>query len=514
MRFDRRRCCLGRPAASQPKEPPPSTDIDERPMRDHVRVLASDDFQGRKPGTPGRGQDGRLPGRAISQAGSEARQRRRASCSRCRWWRSPPAADATLHVAGRRRHARSLDYRQGHGHLDQARGAARCSSRTASWCSRATASSRRNMPGTTTRALDVHGKTVVVLANDPGYAAKDPAVFKGNAMSRLRPLGLQGRGGRAAGRGGRVADPRRGGHGLSAGMRCRPPGAARNSNCRRGAARRTRRRSRAGCRTMRRGRCSAAAGIDFDAHGRGGAHPGFKAVPLGLQRRCDHSQHDPRIQFAERDRHLARAQARHEYVLYTAHWDSLGVDAARRRPQHIQRRGRQCDRRRRACWRWRSPSGAPDPRRSARSSSWPRRRRSPICWARSTTSRIPLLPLRQTAAVINLDMLHIGGPTRDVSIFGFGNSDLEDIARARALLQGREVRPEPEPAARHCIIAPTATALRSAACRRSTRRRASTTRRAVRCGARRSSRITSRTAIASRRSIFRRLERRAARSRI
>jgi Zn-dependent M28 family amino/carboxypeptidase len=38
-----------------------------------------------------------------------------------------------------------------------------------------------------------------------------------------------------------------------------------------------------------------------------------------------------------------------------------------------------------------------------------------------------------------------GGPTRDVSIVGFGNTDLEDIARADALLQGRETRPEPDP---------------------------------------------------------------------
>src|ERR1700761_3028342 len=36
-----------------PKEPPPSTDIDDTVFADHVRVLASDDFQGRKPGTPG-----------------------------------------------------------------------------------------------------------------------------------------------------------------------------------------------------------------------------------------------------------------------------------------------------------------------------------------------------------------------------------------------------------------------------------------------------------------------------
>src|SRR5216684_5793715 len=42
------------PACSmRSKEPPPSTDIDDTAFADHVRVLASDDFLGRKPGTPG-----------------------------------------------------------------------------------------------------------------------------------------------------------------------------------------------------------------------------------------------------------------------------------------------------------------------------------------------------------------------------------------------------------------------------------------------------------------------------
>src|SRR6202000_2998334 len=37
----------------RPKEPPPSTEVDDTVFADHVRVLASDDFQGRKPGTAG-----------------------------------------------------------------------------------------------------------------------------------------------------------------------------------------------------------------------------------------------------------------------------------------------------------------------------------------------------------------------------------------------------------------------------------------------------------------------------
>jgi Zn-dependent M28 family amino/carboxypeptidase len=57
----------------------------------------------------------------------------------------------------------------------------------------------------------------------------------------------------------------------------------------------------------------------------------------------------------------------------------------------------------------------------------------------------PLFPLRQTAAVLDLDTLRIGGPTRDVSVFGFGNTDLEGTARSVALLQGRELSPDPIP---------------------------------------------------------------------
>src|ERR1700684_4379740 len=38
---------------AHPRLPPPSTHIDETAFCDRVRVLASDDFEGRKPGTPG-----------------------------------------------------------------------------------------------------------------------------------------------------------------------------------------------------------------------------------------------------------------------------------------------------------------------------------------------------------------------------------------------------------------------------------------------------------------------------
>jgi Zn-dependent M28 family amino/carboxypeptidase len=57
----------------------------------------------------------------------------------------------------------------------------------------------------------------------------------------------------------------------------------------------------------------------------------------------------------------------------------------------------------------------------------------------------PVFPMRQTVAALNLDQMHIGGPTRDVIIVGYGNSELEENLRDAALLQGREVHPDPTP---------------------------------------------------------------------
>jgi len=50
--------------------------------------------------------------------------------------------------------------------------------------------------------------------------------------------------------------------------------------------------------------------------------------------------------------------------------------------------------------------------------------------------RHPVFPLRDTAAALNLDGLATAGPTRDVTLFGYGNTDLEQYARRAALLQG------------------------------------------------------------------------------
>ncbi len=57
----------------------------------------------------------------------------------------------------------------------------------------------------------------------------------------------------------------------------------------------------------------------------------------------------------------------------------------------------------------------------------------------------PLYPLARTAAVINLDVMNLLGRTRDVVSVGLGSSSLDEVLAGAAAEQGREVRPDPEP---------------------------------------------------------------------
>lgn len=60
-------------------------------------------------------------------------------------------------------------------------------------------------------------------------------------------------------------------------------------------------------------------------------------------------------------------------------------------------------------------------------------------------ARNPLYPLEKTLAVINMDGLNVEGRTRDITIIGLGNSTLDDLVKTVAVEQGRTIRPDPEP---------------------------------------------------------------------
>ncbi|KFN44027.1 M28 family metallopeptidase [Arenimonas oryziterrae] len=57
----------------------------------------------------------------------------------------------------------------------------------------------------------------------------------------------------------------------------------------------------------------------------------------------------------------------------------------------------------------------------------------------------PLVPLAQTVAVINIDAMPVVGPTRDLVVVGLGNSELDDVLRPITDKQGRVLIEESAP---------------------------------------------------------------------
>ncbi len=57
----------------------------------------------------------------------------------------------------------------------------------------------------------------------------------------------------------------------------------------------------------------------------------------------------------------------------------------------------------------------------------------------------PLYPLAKTVANINMDEINVWGPTKDLTVVGLGNSELDDYAAAAATEQGRVLKGDAEP---------------------------------------------------------------------
>jgi Zn-dependent M28 family amino/carboxypeptidase len=422
------------------KAPPPSTDIDETGFRDDVRVLASDDFEGRKPGTPG---EEKTVGYLVDQFRKLGLKPGNGDS----YLQQVPlieivaGSDATLAVTGRGA-GQPLEYAKDMV-IWSGRAAPEASLQHSELVFVGYGIVAPEYQWNDYAQLDVHGKTVVVMVNDPGYGSKDPKVFRGNAETyygrwtyKLEEAARQGAAGvlmihdtGAAGYAWNIVVNDRTGPQLEAAS---PDGDAGHPAVEGWV-------SAAAARTM-----FNRAGLDFEALTAAAARPGFKPIAMGLEANAAIHNTIRRFTSANVIALLPGASRKHEYVIYTAHWDHLG-----RQPPQAGGAvfNGAVD----------NASGVAGLLMLAQSFSrtQPAADRS-IAFIAFTAAEAgllgsayyvenPIIALRQTAAVLNLDALHIGGPTRDVMIFGYGNSELEDYLREAALLQGREVRPDPNP---------------------------------------------------------------------
>ncbi|MGB3748096.1 MAG: M28 family peptidase [Rhodanobacter sp.] len=292
--------------------------------------------------------------------------------------------------------------------------------------------------------VDVQGKTVIVLVNDPGFASGDSELFNGRAMTyygrwtyKYAEAALQGAAAcfivhtsdAAAGYPFSVLQNGNRGPQLSLPSSVDPAP----------------RLPVAGWLTHAAAtRLFAAAGKDFDQLAAAAAKPGFKPVSLdatasiSLKNKIGHFESRNLLALIPGD------YKPDEVVVYTAHWDHLGTDPSR--PGHkvyggaidngtglsmlLEIAG--------AFAQQRTP-----PERSILF-FMPTLEESGLLGSQYYAAQ-PVFPLNRTVADIAVDALPIIGRAHDMTVIGKGQSQLEDMLADVLKSQGRVISPETTP---------------------------------------------------------------------
>ena len=188
------------------------------------------------------------------------------------------------------------------------------------------------------------------------------------------------------------------------------------------------------------------AGQDYDKLKAAALSPDFKPVSLGATASMNFTQ----IQRTVDSRNViakitgADPALKNEYVIYSAHWDHLGIGDPVNGDKIY---NGAVD----------NASGSAMTLEIARAFKkvQPQPKRSIVfLWVTAEEQGLlgsgyyasfPLYPLAKTLANINIDEINPWGRTKDLTIVGLGASDLDDYTRDAAAEQGRVLKPDAEP---------------------------------------------------------------------
>ena len=294
--------------------------------------------------------------------------------------------------------------------------------------------------------VDVRGKTVLVLPGDPGPTRNDPKFFKGLALTHHGTLKAKAELARARGAAAVLSIHDEGESGLpwqliasnsrQAKMQLRAPSEGEQADTIGGAVPLAKARE-----------LMALAGLDLDALREAARQDGFRAASGAVQ-----LDYNLARSFAAIDSHnlvawLPGRERPDEYVIYTAHWDHIGVAP--------EGGGRDGDR---------IFNGAVDNATGTAAllelaeayAGLERRPSRSIVFLALTAEEQgllgsfhyadhPVFPLADTIAVINMDALFPFGASKGMTVVGLGSSELEDYMATAAQAVGRTLMPDPAP---------------------------------------------------------------------
>lgn len=294
--------------------------------------------------------------------------------------------------------------------------------------------------------IDVTGKTVVMLVNDPGFATKDDALFKGNAMTYYGRWTYKyeeaGRQGAAAVLVIHDTAPASYGWDVVSGS-----WTGEQYDLVRPDAGKSRASVEGWLHLDTATQIFEAAGLNLAEQMAAAASKDFKAVDLtGLQLDADIEQDVKTTTSRNVAGGIKGSEMPDEYVLYMAHWDHLGmsedvdgedkifngaVDNATGTAAIIEVAETMVER------------GAP--KRSVLFVAVTAEESGLLGSAYYGAK--PLVPLAQTVGGINIDAMLPVGETKDMKVIGFGSSELEDLLKKQLDKRGMYVVPDDKPEA-------------------------------------------------------------------
>lgn len=291
--------------------------------------------------------------------------------------------------------------------------------------------------------LDVAGKTVVVLVNDPGYDSQDPEVFNGKAMTyygrwtyKFEEAARQGAAGVLV-----IHETGPAGYGwgvIAGGSPVRFDLARENKNMDLSA--------------VQGWLSEASADKLFARIGSSYAEMRQRAQaedfsPVSLETGINLSV-DTKFEYLDSPNLIGYIEGKthpEEHIVYMAHWDHMGTDPIN--PDDGIYNGAQDN-----------ASGTAGVLALAEFwASQPQPERSVVFVLVTAEERgllgsqwyanQPMLPLSKAVAGINMDVMNVYGPVNDMVVVGYGNSELEDYLGKYVAKQGRYLAPEPTPEA-------------------------------------------------------------------
>lgn len=403
----------------------------------HIRLLASDEFEGRAPASPG-GE------KTVAYIADQFRQAGLKPGNEGSWYQEVPLVSITLDPDTK------LNIEGLEGPLEVSHG-----DDAVMWTKRVTESVSLDASDMVFvgygvvapeydwndyEGLDVEGKTVVMLVNDPGFATQDENLFNGNAMTyygrwtyKYEEAARQGASGAIV-----IHESEPAGYpwevvsGSWTGPQFDLVSENRNQD---------RARLEGWIRYGLADRLFRHVGMSYEEAKEAALTPDFQPVPLDVSVSATLRNNIEETRSRNVIGVLPGAERPEETVLYMAHWDHLGMKPDRKGDKIF--------------------NGAVDNATGVAGlieiaealTARPEPPERSVVFLAVTAeeqgllgsrhyAENPVYPLAKTAATINMDGLSPYGKTRDVVVVGYGSSELEDYLAEAA---DREVVPEPTP---------------------------------------------------------------------